>query len=66
MLAALQMQAKDIPGNPFLGTRVGDSYAWMSFKEAADYAEGLSYGLIALDLVPAVQAEDKEWRFLGI
>ena len=63
---ALQMQVKEVPTNRFLGTRVGDSYKWMSFKEVADDAEDLSYGYLALDMVPAIQAEDKEWRFLGI
>jgi len=49
-----------------LGTRVGDEYQWVTFRDCANIAEHLSYGMMALDLAPDIQAEGKTWKFLGI
>lgn len=38
----------------------------MTCREVADYAEHLSYGFEALNMAPAITAEDKEWRFIAI
>lgn len=38
----------------------------MPFRSLADQAEHLSYGMMAYELCPEVQAEDQSWRFLGI
>ena len=38
----------------------------MKYKEVHDYAMDLSYGYLALEMIPTIQAEDKEWRFIGI
>ena len=38
----------------------------MTFKEVGEYAEMLSYGIMALNLCPEVEAENKKWRFIGI
>ena len=57
---------KEIPNNPFLGTRVANTYEWMTFKEVYDYAKALSVGYCELELIPNVFAENHSWRFLGI
>lgn len=49
-----------------MGTRVGDIYEWLTFKEVSDIAENLSYGLKALEMVPEVTHDGKTWKFLGI
>jgi len=51
---------------PWLGTRVGTQYQWMSMKESADTAKHFGAGCMALGLIPEVEAEDKTWRFIGI
>ena len=38
----------------------------MSVKQVFDEAKLLAAGLIALDLIPEVEAEDRKFRFLGI
>jgi len=49
---------KRIPNSDMLGTLVGDHYEWMSQRDMAKCAEFMSYGFMALDLVPIIQAED--------
>lgn len=51
---ALQRNVKRIPNNDFLGTRVGDKYEWLSFRDVADISENFSYGMMALDLAPVI------------
>jgi hypothetical protein len=29
-------------------------------------AESISYGYLALGLIPPIMAEDREWKFIGI
>jgi long-chain acyl-CoA synthetase len=55
-----------IPNNDLLGTRVGDTYEWMTWAECADITEHLSYGFMALGMAPTLQAEGTDWRFIGI
>jgi hypothetical protein len=38
IVKALEMQAKENPNQPFLGTRVENKYQWMTYKEVRDYA----------------------------
>jgi long-subunit acyl-CoA synthetase (AMP-forming) len=42
------------PNKPIFGTRNADKYEWKTYREVADEAEHLSYGLNALELVPEV------------
>ena len=65
---AVQMNVKNIPDSPVLGTLNTDKngYDWMTFKQVAEYAEMLSYGIMALNLCPEVEAEGKKYRFIGI
>lgn len=55
-----------IPNHDMLGTRVGDTYEWNTWREVLSMAEDLSHGMMALELAPEVQAEGKTWRFMGI
>ena len=66
VLGALKNQVKIGPTRPYLGTRVGDAYQWMSFQEVDQYADDLSYGFMALGLIPVVDHDGMEWRFMGI
>lgn len=51
-----------------MGKRAGmtNTYEWTPLRTLADQAEHLSYGMLALDLVPEIQADDQAWRLLGI
>lgn len=51
---------------PFLGTRHGSAYKWMSYKEAVDTAKLFASGANALNLLPTLEAEGRNWRFIGI
>ena len=66
LLQELRRQVSKIPNSEFLGTRVGDTYEWMTWRDATDFAEHLSYGLVHHNLVPTVNAEGTEWKFIGI
>ena len=50
----------------FLGTKVGSTYEWMSFKEVEQTARNFAAGAEKLGLVKDVEAEGKTWRFIGI
>ena len=67
LFKACQRNYERIPNNEWLGTRVGDKYEWMTWKDSLDYAQTLSYGIKKLDLCPENEGEgDKTLRFLGI
>ena len=38
----------------------------MCYKDVLDYSEALSYGFLALGLIPSVDHDGKEWKFMGI
>jgi hypothetical protein len=58
ILAALRRNKERIPNNDMLGTLVNGKYEWMSYSDMCNVAEHYSYGMMALDLVPIVNAED--------
>jgi long-chain acyl-CoA synthetase len=45
---------------------VGDSYEWITFKETVSIAQRLGAGFKALGLIPDIEAEDRQWRFMGV
>lgn len=49
-----------------MGTRVGDAYEWLTFKEVDEIAKNLSFGMLSMDMIPDIQAEGRPWRFIGI
>jgi hypothetical protein len=51
---ALYRNVEKYPNNEFLGTRNGDHYEWLSFKEALSLAENLSYGFKSLGMIPEI------------
>ena len=53
-------------GLPFLGTKKGSDYEWMSVKETLEEAKLLAQGMMHLDLLPTIEAEGTQYRFLGI
>ena len=63
---AFYRNVEKMPDHKWLGTRVGDEYSWVTFKEVAYRARYLSYGYLALDLIPEVEAEGIKWRMMGI
>ena len=65
------------PHEPFLGPRqrIEDSadgkpqfgeYAWRTWSEVDTDVQNVARGLMNLDLVPKVEGEGKEWRFIGV
>lgn len=66
LFKAVQRNYDRIPNNEWLGTRVGDKYEWMSWKESLEYAQTISYGIKALGLCPEVEGDGRTYRFLGI
>ena len=55
-----------LPNHQFLGTRVGDQYEWLTTTQTNDLMANLSHGIVALGLCPTVEAEGKEYAFMGI
>ena len=55
-----------MPDHGLLGTYIGQSYEWMTFKEVERAARNFAAGCWKLGLNPVTQAEGKPWRFLGI
>ena len=55
-----------IPHHDYLGTRVGDEYVWKTHAEVNELCESFGYGVNALGLAPEIEAEGKQWRFLGV
>jgi long-chain acyl-CoA synthetase len=49
-----------------LGTRDGDSYKWISFRDGIEQAETLSAGIVDMDLCPKQNVEEEDWNFMGI
>ena len=52
--------------DPMMGWREGNAYQWISFKEVAKIARTIAAGMMKLNLIPEVEAEGKQWRFLGL
>ncbi len=61
-----QRNVQRIPNQEFLGGRTGDKFEFWTFRETADLAENLSYGMMAFNMCPEIEAEDKVWRFVGL
>lgn len=55
-----------IPNNDVLGTRVGDKYEWMTWRELDETCEAFAHGCKVEGLCPEVEGEGKMWRFMGI
>lgn len=66
LFKAMKRNLERIPNKPWLGTRNGDKYDWLTWKECMDIAHNLSYGIMELGLCPEIEAEDRTWRFMGI
>jgi hypothetical protein len=66
LFKAMARNLERIPNKPWLGTRVGDKYEWITWEEAMDLSQNLSYGMMELGLAPEVEGEGKTWRFMGI
>lgn len=64
--AAIQRNVELTPDKDILGTRVGDEYEWITWRELVHDIEHLSYGIVASGLVPDIEAEGKLWKFMGI
>lgn len=51
---------------PFLGTRKGMEYEWMSFKDTIDTAKKFAAGAMAMNLMPDYEYDGRTYRFIGI
>ena len=63
---AFKRNVQRIGNNQMLGTRVGDAYQWMTWKQVEDRARHISFGINALNLAPPIAAEGKTYKFIGI
>lgn len=66
---SIQMNLKKWPNMPWMGTRVGNKYEWLTYSEAMKLAENLSYGIMALELAPSIEGDtgpEDLWKFIGI
>ena len=61
LLKAMRRTLRRIPNNHFLGTRKGDEYEWLTWRQAMRMAEDLSHGIKVLDLAPEVEGEGRLW-----
>jgi len=62
----LKRQVQRIPNNDVMGTRVGDKYEWLNWRELDEIVENLSFGIENAGLTPQIEAEGKTWKFMGI
>lgn len=51
---------------PFLGTRKGMEYEWMTLKETIDTAQRFAAGAMAMGLLPDHEHDGRIYRFIGI
>lgn len=65
VIDALDYRVKTMPKNDWLGVRDGKKFNWISFTEGQDRIMKLSHGIMAFDLAPEIEAEDRKWRFMG-
>lgn len=64
---ALAYWAEKNPNGEFLGTRVGNKYEWLTFREVQDIAKNLGKGVVEFGMVPGMTDDDgKAWKFMGI
>lgn len=64
---ALARLAEKFPNGEYLGTRVGQKYEWLTFREVQDIAKNLSKGIVEFEMVPEMTDDDgKVWKFMGI
>ena len=69
---ALQRNAERIPNNDWLGTRNGNKYEWMTFRDAYETSKAISFGFLELGLCPENKFDDgsdftgRTWRMIGI
>ena len=64
---ALNRWVEKNPNGEFLGTRVGNKYEWLTYREVQDISKNLGKGIVAFDMVPGMTDDDgKAWKFMGI
>jgi long-chain acyl-CoA synthetase len=65
---AMKRNIDRIPNQECYGTRHGDEYKWINYKDAMDTAEKASHGMMMLKLCPTLtfDGDEKEWRMMGI
>ena len=63
---AFDMNLAKMPDAQLLGTKGETKYDWLTWKEVDGLARDFAAGCMALDLVPEVEGEGRNWRFLGI
>ena len=65
----------ETPEAPCFGTRASTiengktvfaEYEWLSYQDVDKIVTNLAKGMQTLDLCPAIDAEDTQWRFIGI
>jgi hypothetical protein len=71
-MKAFLYQCEQDPTKEFLGTRAKNAdgtfgaYEWLNREQVKTNVHNLARGIMALNLCPEHEAEDKMWRFCGI
>lgn len=59
--------AEKMPNHDFLGTRVGNTYKWITFREALETSRAVGRALKENRLAPDMKDEDgKTWNCIGV
>jgi long-subunit acyl-CoA synthetase (AMP-forming) len=58
--------AERIPNSDMLGTRKGDIFEWITYKEAYEMSESLAHAMLDKGLESSFEAEERMWNFVGI
>lgn len=62
----IQRNVQIRPNADFIGTRVGDKFEWVTWKELDETCEALSYAIKNHGFTPEVEHEGRPWKFMGI
>ena len=55
-----------MPGADMIGSRIGDKYEWITWRECLTLAEDFGHGVKSMRLCGEVGAEGRTWNFVGI
>jgi long-chain acyl-CoA synthetase len=62
----IKRNVERIPNQDFLGTRNGDKFDYITWKELDETCEALSYAIKAHSFTPEKEFDGQKWKFIGI
>lgn len=66
LLKAFEHQNQIRPNADFLGSKGKTEYNWKTFAEVKKLSLEYASGCMKLNLVPEVEGEGRQWRFIGL